>query len=158
MKITILSENYAANTDYAEWGFCALIEQGSKRILFDTGFTGTCVLENCKKLKVSLTNLDAIILSHGHDDHTGGLEDVLNHTKCRTIYAHPDLFSKRFVIEDEKYLDISCPHDQAYFEQKYGVTFHLHSTFFELLPNIFMTGEVPFTNSFEKLASLMLFG
>src|SRR5436309_5212342 len=56
-----------------EWGFAALVESNGRRILFDTGAKPDTVFENAKKLALDLSGITDVILSHWHDDHTGGL-------------------------------------------------------------------------------------
>lgn len=78
MKITILVDNTALFDRYftAEHGFSAFIETSDCRVLFDTGYSGAAIA-NAEKLGIDLLNLDYIILSHGHIDHTGGLYHLL---------------------------------------------------------------------------------
>lgn len=74
MKIHILTENTVYKRDLiAEHGLSLLIEANGKRILFDTGQSDVYI-KNAAKLGEEMTNLDAVILSHGHYDHCGGIE------------------------------------------------------------------------------------
>ncbi len=72
LKITILS-TMVADEGIGEWGFAALVEADGNRILYDTGARPTTVLENARELKIDLSNVRDVILSHNHTDHTGGL-------------------------------------------------------------------------------------
>ena len=72
LKITILS-TMLADEGIGEWGFAALVESDGKKILFDTGARPNTVLENAKELKIDLSDVHDVILSHFHDDHTTGL-------------------------------------------------------------------------------------
>ena len=106
MKITILVDNTALfdRMFVAEHGFSAFIEVEGKKILFDTGYSGA-VLKNAGKMKIDLLDLDYIVLSHGHFDHTGGLwhivhlfmEAVIEDTPHRLprLIAHPCCFFPR---------------------------------------------------------------
>src|SRR5512137_1874476 len=77
VTITTLVENTAGIPHViGEWGQSLLIEADGKKVLFDTGPSGA-IIENARKLNVDLSNIDVIVLSHGHYDHTGGLKDVL---------------------------------------------------------------------------------
>ena len=71
LKITILS-TMLAQTGFGEWGFSALVEADSIKILFDAGGHERTVLENTKELNINLSNVPVLILSHWHDDHTAG--------------------------------------------------------------------------------------
>ena len=56
-----------------EWGFSALVETDGRRILFDTGARPETVLQNARELKIDLSDVTDVILSHHHGDHVGGL-------------------------------------------------------------------------------------
>ena len=74
MKLTILTENTANKRGFlAEHGLSVLVEARGRKLLFDTGQSGV-YLHNAAAAGVSLKGLDGIVLSHGHYDHTGGLE------------------------------------------------------------------------------------
>src|SRR4029453_3596646 len=72
LRITILS-TMLAEEGIGEWGFSALVEVDGQRILFDTGARPRTVLDNAREMGVSLAGVRDVILSHNHDDHTGGL-------------------------------------------------------------------------------------
>jgi 7,8-dihydropterin-6-yl-methyl-4-(beta-D-ribofuranosyl)aminobenzene 5'-phosphate synthase len=72
VKITVLS-TMLAEEGVGEWGFAALVEVDGYRLLFDTGAREETVLRNAEELKVDLTNVTDVLLSHHHSDHTGGL-------------------------------------------------------------------------------------
>ncbi len=61
-----------ADDGIGEWGFSALVESDGHKILFDTGARPNTVLENAKELKIDLSDVQDVILSHFHDDHTTG--------------------------------------------------------------------------------------
>lgn len=72
-KVTVLSTMLADLTGIGEWGFAALVEVDGYRLLFDTGAREETVLRNAEELKIDLTDVTDVILSHHHRDHTGGL-------------------------------------------------------------------------------------
>ena len=78
LKITTLIENQPdeAGALAFEHGLSLYIEFAGKRLLFDTGQTGAFV-DNARKLSVDLATLDAVVLSHGHYDHSGGFARLL---------------------------------------------------------------------------------
>ena len=71
-RITILSTNLTEEGT-GEWGFAALVEADGHRILFDTGALPGTVLNNAREMKIDLSNISEVVLSHSDDDHTGGL-------------------------------------------------------------------------------------
>jgi 7,8-dihydropterin-6-yl-methyl-4-(beta-D-ribofuranosyl)aminobenzene 5'-phosphate synthase len=72
VKVTVLS-TMLAEEGLGEWGFAALVEVDGYRLLFDTGAREETVLRNAEELKIDLTNVTDVLLSHHHSDHTGGL-------------------------------------------------------------------------------------
>ncbi|MGD9346298.1 MAG: ankyrin repeat domain-containing protein [Candidatus Aminicenantes bacterium] len=87
IKMTVLYDNYvAAEGTKAEWGFSCLIQGTSKTILFDTGGNPDTFRHNVQKLAVDLNTPEAIVLSHEHWDHVGGLPVVLETNTKAPIY------------------------------------------------------------------------
>jgi 7,8-dihydropterin-6-yl-methyl-4-(beta-D-ribofuranosyl)aminobenzene 5'-phosphate synthase len=78
------------------WGFGGLIQGFSKTILFDTGGDGELLLANMRHLGLDLGQLDAIVLSHIHEDHTGGLPSVLAERPGVPVYM-PVGFGEEFI-------------------------------------------------------------
>jgi len=72
LKVTILS-TMLADEGIGEWGFAALVEADGHRMLVDTGAHPETVLSNAQELKVDLSDVREVILTHNHDDHVGGL-------------------------------------------------------------------------------------
>lgn len=87
MKIITLIENKKADSKELinENGLSLYIEKDNKHILFDTGRTGNFII-NAQKLGVNLESIDAVVISHGHGDHGGGLLDFLKINTKAKIY------------------------------------------------------------------------
>mgnify|MGYP000247522433 CR=1 FL=1 len=79
MKITVVYDNEVKRAGLrAGWGFSAFIEnQEVPPILFDTGADSPTLLHNMKELNIDPTNIETIVISHAHRDHTGGLSEIL---------------------------------------------------------------------------------
>ncbi len=103
MKITVLVENTAKGRNvYGEHGLAYLIEAGGKKILFDAGQTDL-VVKNALAMGIDLSNLDSIILSHGHYDHTGGLSAVLDQLAGDVeIYLHPAAIGPKYKLTPDR--------------------------------------------------------
>jgi len=87
-RVTILVDAFGkASTLKRGWGYSALIEYGGRRILFDTGSRGADFAHNANTLGVDLKKLDFVVVSHRHNDHTGGLGHVLRENPNVTVYA-----------------------------------------------------------------------
>ncbi|MFF4750488.1 MBL fold metallo-hydrolase [Streptomyces sp. NPDC002514] len=87
----------------AENGLCFLVEtfteSGSSTILFDAGLTSEVVLHNARHLGVDLHEVEAVVLSHGHPDHFGGINGVLGAIGHPTpVVVHPDAFDPRMIV------------------------------------------------------------
>lgn len=105
MKIYSLMENtpYASQYQY-EHGLSLYIETNTHKILFDTGKTGAFV-ENAKLLNVNLEEVDLLVLSHGHYDHSGGIQNFLALNSKAPIYLSKYAFEEHFNVS-QKYIGI----------------------------------------------------
>lgn len=96
VRITVICENRSPGGGLlGEHGLSIFLETGGQRILFDTG-AGQTLLANAKIMGVDLSRLDAVVLSHGHYDHTGGLQPLLEKIGAVPVYAHPDIFIPKY--------------------------------------------------------------
>jgi len=149
MKITVLSDNITTSGCLAEHGYAAMVVADGKRILFDTG-AGGVIVENAQRLGVPLTRLDAIVLSHGHRDHCGGLARVLQLCGPTKIVAHPDIFSDRVQPRRGGYVSAGVSFTKSYIESL-GGDFVLTRKSHRFSPNVFTTGEIRRTTDFETV-------
>ena len=94
ISITLTYDNNAYEQGLeTAWGFSAFITGTEKTILFDTG--GRSLLDNMQKLAIEPDNVDMVVLSHIHPDHTGGLDSFLEKNPNVTVYL-PSVFPKKF--------------------------------------------------------------
>ena len=97
INLTWVVDNVAEPPLRAEHGLAMWIETPSGDVLLDTGASGEVILHNLASLDLDPARLDAVVLSHAHDDHTGGLAALLPLLRPRTpLYAHTTLFRPRF--------------------------------------------------------------
>jgi 7,8-dihydropterin-6-yl-methyl-4-(beta-D-ribofuranosyl)aminobenzene 5'-phosphate synthase len=97
LRITILYDNYLhTEGTRTDWGFSCLIEGPERTILFDTGTQPDILMHNVEALKVDLTKVDTIVLSHAHGDHTNGIFRVLELIQDVPVYI-PQSFPYDFV-------------------------------------------------------------
>ncbi|KAF2956921.1 MBL fold metallo-hydrolase [Marinitoga sp. 38H-ov] len=101
MKITSIVDNFKIHPLLKrDWGISILIES-EKKILFDTGADYRILEHNIKHLGLDLEYIDALFLSHDHDDHTGGLDFVLDKFNVKKAYI-PSNFSNDLINKLEK--------------------------------------------------------
>ena len=117
-RVTILYDAFGKSPSLTmDFGFAALVEYGGKRILFDTGNNATIFEHNVKALGVDLRNIDLVVISHRHADHTSGITYLLTVNPKVQIYV-PDepwgLFA-RGVKSDIYRKDPSLPADMRYY-------------------------------------------
>lgn len=101
MKWTVLSDNRSCNNRLAtEHGLSILLETDRHRILLDTG-ASNIFLHNAELLGIDLSSVDYVFISHGHDDHAGGLRYFLEQDKGgrsqqAKVIVSPEAISGRF--------------------------------------------------------------
>lgn len=92
MKITIVYDNEANVGLKSGWGFSCLIE-AKEKILFDTGDSGENLIYNLRQLNIQPESIAAVVISHNHWDHTGGLKEFSKLNSDAKVFP-PKSFSK----------------------------------------------------------------
>ncbi len=158
--LTILCENRSLGKRgiIGEHGFSALIEKDDDPILMDTG-QGLGLKANSKIMSIDLSQIRKIVLSHGHYDHTGGLETFAGQEQDLHIYAHPDVFSPKFrgkeeCEKEEKFIGLK--HSLASLEKHLHAKIHLLKKFTQIANGIYFSGEIPRLTDFEQTDKRLL--
>jgi len=157
LNITTLSENTAGLGNFlGEWGLGILVETDELKILFDTG-QSISASHNADILGIDLSQIDKIVLSHGHFDHTGGLRHVLRKIgKEIEIIAHPDMWQTKYARREGKVdLYIGIPFQRQELESL-GARFNLTTESVRITDNIMTTGEVPMVTDYEEIEPYLL--
>lgn len=95
-SLTVLVDNtVGAPRLLAEHGLAIWLDCGDRQLLFDTG-AGRVLADNARTLGIDLAQAAAVILSHGHYDHSGGLARLLDHTPRLPLYLHPAALQPKF--------------------------------------------------------------
>ena len=145
LKITILS-TMLADEGIGEWGFAALVEADGNRILYDTGARPGTVLQNARELKIDLSGVRDVILSHNHTDHTGGLVTLrrefstANPAALSRAHVAPGIFWSRPDGHGGE-ANTTIAARQEY--EALGGTIIEHTKPAELFPGVWLTGPVP---------------
>jgi 7,8-dihydropterin-6-yl-methyl-4-(beta-D-ribofuranosyl)aminobenzene 5'-phosphate synthase len=143
MRITCVVDDAVQRSSpfWAEHGLAFLIEAGGKRVLFDTGQSGTVLLHNLALLDVDPATIDALAISHGHYDHAGGLEALLPYLRPGTpLYANPDLFRERFSRREGKTEAVGLSMAEEELAEHFGLVLNAGPQ--EIIPRIWTTGEI----------------
>lgn len=139
LKIQVLS-TMLADRGIGEWGFAAIVEADGRRILFDTGARPDTVLQNARELRVDLSNVTDVILSHNHQDHAGGLmtlrKDVMGRNREALSRAH--VGKGMFADRGTAYILKIKPEYEAA-----GGKFVEYDKPAEIAPGVWLTGVVP---------------
>ncbi len=148
--ITILMDNVACGNLQSEHGLSLWVEYNGKRILFDTG-QSDLLLKNAKEIGVNLSETDAIVISHGHYDHTGCLSAVLDIAENATLYIHPEALGPKFTQKGDNIRNIGMTlytkeRIHALEESKRLVWTQMPT---EVLPGLFITSQIPRNTNFE---------
>ncbi len=130
-----------------------VIDQGKREtFLFDTGVTPDGALHNLAVLGIDFSTIQAIVLSHGHTDHTHGLDGFLEKLGKRRmpILLHPDAFLKRRIVyNDNSVLDLPPPslHDL----EREGIELLVErGPSFVINGKVLVTGQIERTTEFEQ--------
>jgi 7,8-dihydropterin-6-yl-methyl-4-(beta-D-ribofuranosyl)aminobenzene 5'-phosphate synthase len=146
---TLIENSVTARGLRAEHGLAFHLQVGQRSLLFDTGQTGL-VLENARKLGVALEQVQAVALSHGHNDHTGGLNAVRALAPQARLFVHSGSLAPKFAaspagagrpigMEEACAAGIRRAADRVVWTTRPS----------EVMEGIFVTGEIPRQTAFE---------
>ncbi|MFC1799170.1 MBL fold metallo-hydrolase, partial [Thermodesulfobacteriota bacterium] len=153
IRISTLAENSASWLKLlAEWGLSILVEVDDTRILVDTG-RSIVASHNARLMGTEMQNVDKILFSHGHEDHTGGLLDLLamRNTPIEII-AHPEVWSPKYwrAPDGSTYNYAGIPYQRELAESM-GASFTLTKEPVWLSERIVTSGEVPMVTDYETI-------
>lgn len=160
MELTVLVDNNVLYEPYlsAEAGLSLLIRDQQSTVLFDTGYSDMFI-KNAARLGKTLRDLDYLVLSHNHLDHTWGLEPLIRYFtelegqrqsfKRPTLIAHPDVFVS---VSGEGFSEIGCLLSEKKLAKH--VSFDLSSQPRALSSRLTFLGEIPRRNDFEGTVRL----
>jgi len=155
MKLTVLVDNNTFIDLYliGEPAVSFYIETEGRKILFDAGYSDA-FLTNAQQLGIDLADIDMVVLSHGHLDHTWGLESLVRmlaekrslarDVKTPTLVAHPDVFASRYFKKDPEIGSLLKEDTLSLF-----FDLQLSATPVQLTSKLTFLGEIERVNDFE---------
>ena len=145
MKLTVLVDNHTYIDQYylGEPAVCYLIEDGEHVILLDTGYSDV-FLENASRMGIDLGRVTDIVLSHGHNDHTGGLPAFFaKFTQPVRVFAHPNAFLPK------RYEGMDAGSPMSLYELPKQVSLQLGAKPRQVSEHVWCLGEIPRVYAFE---------
>lgn len=145
LKVTVLS-TMLADQGLGEWGYSALVEVDGHKFLFDTGANPDVVLKNAKSLGIDLSDVEDVVISHNHDDHTGGLITLRhelmkkNPSAMSRTHVSANIFLPRLKADGSD--DNGLTPLRAEYE-RLGGRFIVHEDATEIATGVWFTGPVP---------------
>lgn len=146
MELKVLEDNNTFIDMYylGEPAVSYYIEDGDDKILFDVGYSDA-FMKNAEMMNINLNKINKLVISHGHNDHTGGLKYFLAERKNIELIAHPECFDYK---EDDTGLYIGSPFLQ---EELYKLCeLKLTRKPIKVSEHITYLGEIPISNNFES--------
>jgi 7,8-dihydropterin-6-yl-methyl-4-(beta-D-ribofuranosyl)aminobenzene 5'-phosphate synthase len=145
LKVTLLSTMLVGSmTGMGEWGFSALIEADGHRVLLDTGAHPDTVLQNARDLKIDLSDVKEVILTHNHWDHVSGLltlrREMMKQNPAALSVAHvaTGIFYSRPSPQGENNTMIALKKEY----EATGGKFIEHDKAAEIFPGAWLTGPI----------------
>lgn len=147
IKLKVLEDNNTFIDKYylGEPAVSYYIEDEDIKILFDTGYSDAFI-KNAQSMNINLKETNKIVISHGHNDHTGGLKYLFKNIDNKNIelIAHTECFNKK--ICDNEYIGTSMTKQ----ELEKVCNLNLKNEPVQISKNIIFLGEIPQSNYFEK--------
>ncbi len=150
LELRILVDNEAESGWVSEHGFAVWLEAGGKRILFDTG-QGKALRPNSERTRHDPAKADILVLSHGHYDHTGAIDYVLERNPEIHVYAHLEIFRERYSLHPgQPPKEISMPSEQRLVVANMRDS-HLHwvSRPTRIAEGVWLSGPIPRNHPLE---------
>jgi 7,8-dihydropterin-6-yl-methyl-4-(beta-D-ribofuranosyl)aminobenzene 5'-phosphate synthase len=152
MKVTVIIDNAVpigtGRPFLAEHGLSLLIEHAGKKVLYDTG-QSSAVVSNLSLLGFRPAELDMLVVSHGHYDHTGGIFHVLQHARKKIpVYAHTKIFQARYSVAGDQRRFIGIPHEKEVLTAL-GAEWCFINAPTEIISGLWMSGHIPRNTEYE---------
>ena len=150
---TVIENTASGRGTLGEHGLSFWITTPNRCVLFDTGQTADTLVHNARQLNIRLDQADAVAISHGHYDHTGGLSEALMRAPRAELVIHPCAFAPRYSRQaDGRVVDVGMPADAMLNKlTQTGRAIQFSETVTKIVPGLYGTGEVPRETDFEDV-------
>lgn len=142
IELKILCENRKNGQFIGEYGLSILVNAFGEEFLFDTGYENVFIT-NSKLMDIDVDEINKIVLTHGHSDHSTGLKYLSN---GKTIIMHPSAYKQRWSISRKDFAGFPLTEKQL--KKKHNVI--ETDSAFQFYKNCLFLGEIPMIVDFEK--------
>jgi 7,8-dihydropterin-6-yl-methyl-4-(beta-D-ribofuranosyl)aminobenzene 5'-phosphate synthase len=160
LKITTLAENLVQAGGLGQWGLSFLLELTDSRgearkVVFDTSAVKEAFLHNVKLLEADLGDVDCVVISHGHGDHTAATVEVVEASGGVKVYGHPHTFLPRFYVDREgRRRRGGPPEGEGLVDiEAAGGEVVLSEGPVKVVPGLWTTGQVERVTEFERISA-----
>jgi 7,8-dihydropterin-6-yl-methyl-4-(beta-D-ribofuranosyl)aminobenzene 5'-phosphate synthase len=161
LRVTTLTDNLAWKDCLGQAGLSFLLEfvdarGDDKKVIFDTSRNKEALMHNTKQLKVDLDDVDCVVLSHGHHDHTAATAEIVEAAGGIKVYAQPHTFLPRFhESKTGKRRENGVPKGEGLEDiERVGGEVVLTTKPIEVVPGVWTTGQVERATQFERALPL----
>ncbi|HIE08569.1 MAG TPA: MBL fold metallo-hydrolase [Armatimonadetes bacterium] len=150
--LVVVDNSVSSGGAVAEHGWSVLVEANGRKVLVDAGQRANIFLHNVEVLGLDLSEVDAVVLSHGHYDHAGGVLQAVTRSRGKVLFVHPGAFVKRFSVKEgrpPRFVGVRWHEDDVSSERVGGRVEHALE-FMEIFEGIFVTGPIPRREPFES--------
>lgn len=144
LRITTLIENSPGEHHGLknEHGISFFIEKDGHKILFDSGQSGA-FLSNAAKMNIDLSDLEHVVLSHGHYDHSGGFRSLCSVARSFTLWTGEGFFTPKYAFRNGAYDYLGNDFDESFLSME-GISHSILSApLREILPGVFLLTNFP---------------
>ncbi|MCB2192741.1 MAG: MBL fold metallo-hydrolase [Deltaproteobacteria bacterium] len=156
-RVTVVVDNLVNHVSplFGEHGLSLWVEHQGHNILYDTGM-GRALLPNLESLGLDPNRLEALVLSHGHYDHTGGLEALLGARKeALPVYCHAGVFDPHLADHQGQRREVGPPLTQMAYESL-GARFNFVERWADPWPGITLLADIPRQTDYEVPAPALI--
>lgn len=151
ISIKTLLENHESENHSLlhEHGLSFFISVNGKNYLFDCGGSES-FLQNAERMNVDLSNVEAVICSHSHYDHSGGFIPLVKNFPVKKLITGKGYFNEKYAFDGAKYTYLGCGFDKKFLE-KHNIEHIECEKILKLEENFYIVGDFERTHNFEKI-------